>query len=97
MKNALPPSRATGLYNHTAEACCNTDSVVYYDITFSKEKQGNHKFERLPVPAQLQPSVLKIADWTWPLFFEITRSALPGAGLGSTASRVFFLHCCQRC
>ena len=46
LKNALPPGRAFGLYSHTAEAYCNTDSVVYYDSTFSQKKQENDKFAR---------------------------------------------------
>ena len=46
MKNALPPGRAFGLYSHTAEAYYNTDSVVYYDSTFSQKKQENDKFAR---------------------------------------------------
>ena len=46
MKNALPSGRALGLYSHTAEAYYNTDSVVYYDSTFSQKKQENDKSAR---------------------------------------------------
>ena len=49
MKNALPPGRAFGLYSHTAEAYYNTDSVVYYDSTFSQKKQENDKSARFLV------------------------------------------------
>ena len=49
MKNALPSGRALGLYSHTAEAYYNTDSVVYYDSTFSQKKQENDKSARFLV------------------------------------------------
>jgi len=42
-----------GLYNHTAEAYYNTDSVVYYDSTFSQIKQENDKSARFLVFEEL--------------------------------------------
>jgi len=53
MKNALPPGRALGLYSRAAEAYYNTDSVVYYDSTFSQIKQENDKFARFLVFVEL--------------------------------------------
>jgi len=47
MKNALPLGRALVLYSHAAEAYYNTDSVVYYDSTFSLGKQENAKSARI--------------------------------------------------
>ena len=43
MKDALLPSRASGLYSHTAKAYYNTDSVVYNGSTFSQKIQEYEK------------------------------------------------------
>ena len=48
-KNALPPGRASSLYNYAAKALYNTDSVVYYDSTFSQKEQENNRFAQILV------------------------------------------------
>ena len=41
------------LYSHAAKAYYNTDSVVYYDSTFSQEKQENDRFARFLVSRKM--------------------------------------------